>query len=97
MNKDIDAIISKDEQEGILVLAALAKFEKEKYREIYKKKCLGPFNISFCYRSNKVFMGRFGGGWNWALGFRLGSTTLLLQLLICEIAISKRRNVTPAT
>ena len=27
-------------------------------------------------------MGRFGGGWDWAMGFQAGGRTLLLNLLI---------------
>lgn len=33
-------------------------------------------------------MGRFGGGWNWCLGFRLGGKTIYIELLIGAIRIS---------
>jgi len=33
--------------------------------------------------------GRFGGGWNWCLGFEIGGTTLVLNLLICSVRLEK--------
>lgn len=33
-------------------------------------------------------MGRFGGGWNWSLGFEASSTTVILNLLFGYIRIS---------
>lgn len=33
-------------------------------------------------------MGRFGGGWNWCLGFRAGGKTIYLELLVGAISIS---------
>jgi len=41
--------------------------------------------ISYSRRSKNSFMGRFGGGWNWKLGFQLGENTLIISLLICQI------------
>lgn len=36
----------------------------------------------------KGFWGRFGGGWDWAVGFRIGGRSLLLDLLIFAVMIS---------
>lgn len=33
-------------------------------------------------------MGRFGGGWNWCVGFRAGGSSIILELLIGMITIS---------
>lgn len=34
-------------------------------------------------------MGRFGGGWNWCLGFRIGGSSIYIELLWGAITISK--------
>jgi hypothetical protein len=44
--------------------------------------------ISFSIRSSKGFMGRFGGGWNWKLGFQAGGRSVVISLLIAELTIS---------
>ena len=54
-------------------------------------KRLGSMVIRFSYRSSNSIMGRFGGGWNWKLGFQCGGSTVLVSLLIVEIIISKYR------
>lgn len=33
-------------------------------------------------------MGRFGGGWNWCLGFRAGGKSIYIELLVGAISIS---------
>jgi hypothetical protein len=43
--------------------------------------------ISFSHTKSDSLWGRFGGGWNWKLGFQIGGNTLLISLLICEIRI----------
>lgn len=47
--------------------------------------------IRFSWRnpSPKNAWGRFGGGWNWKLGVQMGSHTILVSLLVCEITYSK--------
>jgi hypothetical protein len=57
---------------------------------------LGPIQIRFSYRSANSFMGRFGGGWNWKLGFQAGGSTVILSLLIAELSISRRKPVSDA-
>tara|TARA_R110000796_G_scaffold160859_3_gene277623 strand:+ start:797 stop:943 length:147 start_codon:yes stop_codon:yes gene_type:complete len=37
--------------------------------------------------SDHTLFGRFGGGWNWCVGFQLGKGTLLLNLLIRQVRI----------
>jgi hypothetical protein len=44
--------------------------------------------ISFSIRSSNGFMGRFGGGWNWKLGFQAGGRSIVISLLIAELTIS---------
>lgn len=40
-------------------------------------------------RKKSSFMGRFGGGWNWELGFVLGHD-LIINLLVMSIRVSVR-------
>ena len=49
---------------------------------------IGPLVVSGEQRRRKSLMGRFGGGWNWELGFQLGSTTLIVNLLVCMFRFS---------
>jgi hypothetical protein len=92
-NNAINATIPEVEQEGILALAALSKLDRKEYTNIEKVWHAPGYNVSFSYRSSKRWMGRFGGGWNWALGFKVGSTCLLLECLVFQIMISKRAKV----
>jgi hypothetical protein len=44
--------------------------------------------ISFEMRSKNNFMGRFGGGWQWKLGFQACKTSIIISLLVAELSIS---------
>lgn len=46
---------------------------------------IGRIEITFLWRSRKSILGRFGGGWNWNLGFQAGGNTLILNLLVFSI------------
>lgn len=85
-------ILSQTEAKGILAICALNKLEKR--REIHKRFTIGKLIISFRWQSSKSLWGRFGGGWQWALGFEASKSTLLLNCLIFSLMIwrqSKRR------
>lgn len=82
-------IIPQAEQNGILALCALNKPERE--RKVYKKIKLGKLNISLDWRSSKCLWGRFGGGWQWALGFETSKRTLLLNCLVFSIMIWREK------
>lgn len=41
--------------------------------------------VKFEKRDARELLGRFGGGWDWKLGFALGKGTLLLFLLVCMV------------
>lgn len=43
---------------------------------------VGPLVISLRWRKRSNLTGRFGGGWNWAMGFEAGGTTLILSCLV---------------
>lgn len=80
-------ILSKQESEGILAICALNKLEKK--REIRKRFNIGKLTFSFHWGDKKSMWGRFGGGWNWALGFEYSGSTLLLNILVCSLMIYK--------
>jgi len=49
------------------------------------------FRIKISMRSSKSRMGRFGGGWNWKVGFMAGGKTVIISLLVMDVRIEKRR------
>lgn len=57
----------------------------------YKKKTFKHFIISCDMRDRKSVWGRFGGGWNWKVGFQLGGSTLVVSILLIEARISIRK------
>ena len=52
---------------------------------------IGRLRISGEQRRKKNLWGRFGGGWNWALGFEASRTSLILNLLVCMFRFSWHR------
>ena len=52
---------------------------------------LGAWKFTLSQKSKTDFMGRFGGGWNWNLGFQLGGSTLIINYLVGTLRISKRK------
>jgi hypothetical protein len=69
-----------EEDKGILALAHLNKVLPK--TEVLKKWRVGRLNIQYHWRSKKNFMGRFGGGWNWELGFQASGRTVILNCLV---------------
>ena len=53
------------------------------------------FPVSFSWRSRKNPLGRFGGGWQWKLGFQAGGGTVIVSILVCELRIDRRRPTHP--
>lgn len=51
------------------------KFKRRLTIEIEQRDCKSP-------------AGRFGGGWNWELGFQLGGHDLIINLLVFSIRFS---------
>lgn len=47
---------------------------------------------NFTIRSKTNSWGRFGGGWNWKLGFQAGGSTIIISLLIAELRINKYKS-----
>ena len=63
----------------------------EKKERIVRKAQIGRLRIRYSRRRKKELWGRFGGGWNWAIGFEAGGTTLLVHLLISSISFNWRK------
>lgn len=61
-------------------------------REINREIKLGPIGARFTWRSGNRFMGRFGGGWNWALGVKIAKGSILFNLIFCSILFSRCKN-----
>ena len=86
--KTIADAMSPKEMKGILSIVALNKLWPKD--EIVKKWPVLGFEITFRWRSKKNLWGRFGGGWNWALGFEAGGSSINIMLLIFTIGIHKK-------
>lgn len=77
------------EEKGILGVVRLNKVLPRV--EIKKSVQVGRLKITFNWRSKKNFWGRFGGGWNWILGFEVGGNTIIFNLLICSVRLDWKR------
>ena len=94
--KTIADAMSPQEAKGILSMVALNKLLPKD--EIVKRWSVLGFEIEFRWRSKKNLWGRFGGGWNWALGFEASGSSINIMLLIFTIGIhkpKKERKETP--
>jgi hypothetical protein len=58
-----------------------------KCKMVEKEIVLGRLRLVFDFVSKGCFMGRFGGGWNWEVGFQAGGKTIILNLLIFTLRI----------
>lgn len=56
-------------------------------REDRRMKRPEEISVRVTARSRHAPMGRFGGGWQWAVGFQLGGGTLILRLLVFSVVI----------
>ena len=52
---------------------------------------LGRLEIKAEMRRTDGILGRFGGGWNWILGFQAGASTLILNLLVMSLTFYWRK------
>lgn len=53
--------------------------------EVTRKFKLGRVAVTYNRRSSKNLWGRFGAGWNWKLGVSIGSTTVIVDLLVASL------------
>lgn len=74
--------VSKHEQ-SILAMCRLNKiFPSHGIKKQWK---LGRLEIMFEWRSSENLWGRFGGGWNWVLGIQVGTSSVIINLLVCSL------------
>ncbi len=73
------------EESGIISMVRLNRLWK--IQEINRSWHIGKTKITFRWRSKDNLWGRFGGGWNWKLGFQAGGKTLILDILIASLRI----------
>lgn len=66
-------------------------------KEIRKEWIIGRFSITFSWTSSKGLWGRFGGGWQWCLGFEFSGRTLAFNLLIFRLSFYLARKETNET
>lgn len=62
-------------------------FEEARMKPFTKHCKLWKFKITLDHQTPSSIWGRFGGGWNWMLGIRVGGHTLMIHLLILSIRI----------
>lgn len=68
-------------------LIAINDAERPHLKNIRKEVVRGRFRLVFEMRDPSGLMGRFGGGWNWALGFHASGSTVLLYLLVATLRL----------
>ena len=71
---------------GILAIIAMNKAEKKDRIERWLR--IGRLTIRYERRKKKEAWGRFGGGWNWRLGFSAGGKTIIVDLLVSSLRFS---------
>ena len=74
------------EEKGVIGLVRYNKLYPR--TEVNWCRDIGRLHIAYNWRSKKNLWGRFGGGWNWVLGFEAGGKTLAFQLLIARLSFS---------
>lgn len=81
--------LTQVEKDGIIAICELNRNSKR--IEIVKEWTIGRIRIKFEWRSKKNLWGRFGGGWNWELGFQASGKTVILNLLIASLRIEIKK------
>ena len=72
------------------VVAVTRMNRKEKKTEWRRKWECGRWSVVVQWRSSKSFWGRFGGGWQWELGFQAARGTIIFNLLIFSITVNRK-------
>ena len=47
------------------------------------------YKVTYTHRDKADSFGRFGGGWNWIIGVQFGGRTMIINLLVCSIRITR--------
>lgn len=57
-------------------------------KEINRERRIGRVIVSFHWRAKDNLWGRFGGGWNWRLGFQASRSSIVFWFFIFSIGFS---------
>ena len=60
-------------------------------KRIQKEIKIDRLRIVFNFKSKDCFMGRFGGCWNWKVGFQAGGRTIIFNLLVFSVRFEVQR------
>lgn len=84
--------LEKEARKFALSLAPILWLNKMRPIELVgiKEWELFGYRIKYQMRRSNNAWGRFGAGWDWVLGFQAGGSTLIINLLVCSIRISKK-------
>lgn len=67
-------------------IVAITRINKQESKlEVRKEWRIGRLRVVYNWRSKKNLWGRFGGGWNWNLGFQASSRTVIVNLLVASL------------
>ena len=56
---------------------------------IDKRFKIGLIKGHILWRTSKNLWGRFGGGWNWKVGFQASRSTIIINLLVLSVRLWK--------
>lgn len=45
--------------------------------------------VAWTRKPSTAYMGRFGGGWQWAVGVKVGGRTILVECLVGTLRITR--------
>lgn len=82
-----DELATRKEIADIMIDVVGEMDRGKKVWAISREIIFGPIGLSFHWRSGNRVMGRFGAGWNWALGIKASRKAVLLNLLVFSIQI----------
>lgn len=84
--------VTKNEQNWLEFARFRKEYDKEnRIQQVKKTWNIKRFEIEFNWRSRRAFMGRFGGGWNWKLGFQGSGNQWIFYFLICSLSFWLKR------
>ncbi len=58
-------------------------------KRVTRSVSIGRWTVKYERRFRSNLLGRFGGGWNWKLGVQAGGNTMIVNLLVCTLRISR--------
>ena len=81
-------------ERGIIAVVRLNEATKREY-VIDKRWSFGGWGFHLTWRDKHNAWGRFGGGWNWELGFQISGGTIIVNLLVMALRISREEKKNP--